>query len=67
MLDSVKNILRTWIEGEFLFSEDYLVGGRPFLLFGHLIVFARYCAQCWHTVEDNFDLVLSLEEENMNQ
>lgn len=37
MLDSVKNILRTWIEGEFLFSEDYLVGRNPFLLFGHLL------------------------------
>lgn len=37
MLDSVKHILRIWVEGEFLVFEDYAFrGGGPSLLFDHL-------------------------------
>lgn len=66
MLDSVKHILRIWVEGEFLVFEDYAFrGGGPSLR--SFTVFARPCAHRWRIVENGLDLVLYLEEVDVNQ
>lgn len=68
MLDSVKHILRIWVEGEFLVFEDYAFrGGRTFSSLRSFTVFARPCAHRWRIVENGLDLVLFLEEVDVNQ